>query len=287
MCISVCRIQCPWKQNHLLAYTVCATPLFGKPSLFCKTLEDKLPRNRALLFSFIPWSMKYYVLGFKDEQLCQYVYSIKNKLFLESMANKLLPYNKINRISCYAVAFHFKRPCCPITLATVVVPRLALIDVPLLTLSVVLDPQPRDSAPAYQTCASASFLFSWADTNKRASAGVLLNDTIILITVLFCEDDAGKGLCFRPPAGLKMNDYAPSLENPLYSELKYFCKKIQEAYTELKEDLTPFRDDRFYRWVRSNFNVSMCGSLLLLMMMMLEKTELCPANHLTYLKIKI
>ncbi|XP_046877862.1 transmembrane protein 181 isoform X2 [Hypomesus transpacificus] len=41
-------------------------------------------------------------------------------------------------------------------------------------------------------------------------------------------------------------DYS-GLENPLYSELKYFCKKIQEAYNELKEDLTPYRDDRFYR----------------------------------------
>lgn len=43
-------------------------------------------------------------------------------------------------------------------------------------------------------------------------------------------------------------DYS-GLENPLYSELKYFCKKIQEAYNELKEDLTPYRDDRFYRYV--------------------------------------
>uniref|UniRef100_A0A671V6T8 Transmembrane protein 181 n=1 Tax=Sparus aurata TaxID=8175 RepID=A0A671V6T8_SPAAU len=43
------------------------------------------------------------------------------------------------------------------------------------------------------------------------------------------------------------NDYSSGLENPLYSELKYFCRKIQEAYNELKEDLTPFRDDRFYR----------------------------------------
>ncbi|XP_056873775.1 transmembrane protein 181 isoform X1 [Takifugu flavidus] len=43
------------------------------------------------------------------------------------------------------------------------------------------------------------------------------------------------------------DDYASGLENPFYSELKYFCKKIQEAYSELKEDLTPFRDDRFYR----------------------------------------
>ena len=42
-------------------------------------------------------------------------------------------------------------------------------------------------------------------------------------------------------------DYS-GLENPLYSELKYFCKKIQEAYNELKEDLTPYRDDRFYRF---------------------------------------
>ncbi|XP_035277337.1 transmembrane protein 181 isoform X1 [Anguilla rostrata] len=41
-------------------------------------------------------------------------------------------------------------------------------------------------------------------------------------------------------------DYS-SFESPLYSELKYFCKKIQEAYKELKEDLTPYRDDRFYR----------------------------------------
>lgn len=44
-------------------------------------------------------------------------------------------------------------------------------------------------------------------------------------------------------------DYSSGLENPLYSELKYFCRKILEAYNELKEDLTPYRDDRFYRWV--------------------------------------
>nr|XP_023662783.1 transmembrane protein 181 isoform X1 [Paramormyrops kingsleyae] len=42
------------------------------------------------------------------------------------------------------------------------------------------------------------------------------------------------------------SDYA-SFENPLFRDLKYFCKKIQEAYEELKEDLTPYRDDRFYR----------------------------------------
>uniref|UniRef100_A0A8C3A108 Transmembrane protein 181 n=1 Tax=Cyclopterus lumpus TaxID=8103 RepID=A0A8C3A108_CYCLU len=42
-------------------------------------------------------------------------------------------------------------------------------------------------------------------------------------------------------------DYSSGLENPVYTELKYFCRKIQEGYNELKEDLTPFRDDRFYR----------------------------------------
>nr|XP_061806668.1 transmembrane protein 181-like isoform X3 [Nerophis lumbriciformis] len=37
------------------------------------------------------------------------------------------------------------------------------------------------------------------------------------------------------------------LENPLYSDLKHFCRKVQEAYNELKEELTPYRDERFYR----------------------------------------
>ncbi|XP_029452506.1 transmembrane protein 181 isoform X2 [Rhinatrema bivittatum] len=41
-------------------------------------------------------------------------------------------------------------------------------------------------------------------------------------------------------------DY-PSFENPLCNELKEFCKRIQETYKELKEDLTPYRDDRYYR----------------------------------------
>uniref|UniRef100_A0A8C0TFV2 Transmembrane protein 181 n=1 Tax=Canis lupus familiaris TaxID=9615 RepID=A0A8C0TFV2_CANLF len=34
---------------------------------------------------------------------------------------------------------------------------------------------------------------------------------------------------------------------PLCSELKHLCKRLQEAYRELREDLTPFRDDRYYR----------------------------------------
>uniref|UniRef100_A0A667GDV4 Transmembrane protein 181 n=1 Tax=Lynx canadensis TaxID=61383 RepID=A0A667GDV4_LYNCA len=39
----------------------------------------------------------------------------------------------------------------------------------------------------------------------------------------------------------------PAFEPPLCSELKHLCKRLQEAYRELKEDLTPFRDDRYYR----------------------------------------
>uniref|UniRef100_A0A8C3VTY3 Transmembrane protein 181 n=2 Tax=Catagonus wagneri TaxID=51154 RepID=A0A8C3VTY3_9CETA len=39
----------------------------------------------------------------------------------------------------------------------------------------------------------------------------------------------------------------PAFEPPLCSELKHLCKRLQEAYRELKEDLTPFKDDRYYR----------------------------------------
>lgn len=39
----------------------------------------------------------------------------------------------------------------------------------------------------------------------------------------------------------------PAWEPPLCSELKRLCKRLQEAYGELREDLTPFRDERFYR----------------------------------------
>ncbi|XP_068610227.1 transmembrane protein 181 [Brachionichthys hirsutus] len=44
-----------------------------------------------------------------------------------------------------------------------------------------------------------------------------------------------------------MTDTDYSLENPLLGEIKYFCRKIQEAYGELADELTPCRDDRFYR----------------------------------------
>lgn len=50
-----------------------------------------------------------------------------------------------------------------------------------------------------------------------------------------------------PLAVIMDTDYSSGLENPLYRELKYFCRKIQEAYNELKDDLTPYHDDRFYR----------------------------------------
>ncbi|RXN08225.1 transmembrane protein 181 isoform X1 [Labeo rohita] len=42
------------------------------------------------------------------------------------------------------------------------------------------------------------------------------------------------------------SDYC-SFENPLISEMKQFCKRIQEACNELKEDLTPYKNERFYR----------------------------------------
>ncbi|XP_033875115.1 transmembrane protein 181-like isoform X1 [Acipenser ruthenus] len=44
-----------------------------------------------------------------------------------------------------------------------------------------------------------------------------------------------------------MDSEYPGFEIPLYTELKYFCKKAHEAYKQLKEDLTPDRDDRYYR----------------------------------------
>nr|DBA26934.1 TPA: hypothetical protein GDO54_011125 [Pyxicephalus adspersus] len=41
-------------------------------------------------------------------------------------------------------------------------------------------------------------------------------------------------------------DYA-AFESALCNEFKDFCKKVSDAYKELKEDLTPYRDDRYYR----------------------------------------
>lgn len=47
--------------------------------------------------------------------------------------------------------------------------------------------------------------------------------------------------------GAGMDAEYPAFEPPLCSELKHLCKRLQEAYRELKEDLTPFKDDRYYR----------------------------------------
>lgn len=39
----------------------------------------------------------------------------------------------------------------------------------------------------------------------------------------------------------------PALEPRLCGELKRLCRRLQEAYGELREDLAPLRDERFYR----------------------------------------
>ncbi|MBZ3871285.1 Transmembrane protein 181 [Sciurus carolinensis] len=53
-------------------------------------------------------------------------------------------------------------------------------------------------------------------------------------------DDGGLG-------GAGMDAEYPAFEPPLCSELKHLCRRLQEAYRELREDLTPFKDDRYYR----------------------------------------
>uniref|UniRef100_UPI00398ECF92 transmembrane protein 181 isoform X2 n=1 Tax=Pristiophorus japonicus TaxID=55135 RepID=UPI00398ECF92 len=44
-----------------------------------------------------------------------------------------------------------------------------------------------------------------------------------------------------------MDSEYPSFENPLYTEIKYFYRKVKGAFMDLKEDLTPYKDDRYYR----------------------------------------
>ncbi|XP_004701988.1 transmembrane protein 181 [Echinops telfairi] len=39
----------------------------------------------------------------------------------------------------------------------------------------------------------------------------------------------------------------PAFEPRLCGELKLLCRRLQEAYRELRDDLTPFKDDRYYR----------------------------------------
>ncbi|GAB0186811.1 transmembrane protein 181 [Grus japonensis] len=35
--------------------------------------------------------------------------------------------------------------------------------------------------------------------------------------------------------------------SPLCGEVKRFCRRMRETYREIKEDLTPYKDDRYYR----------------------------------------
>lgn len=41
-------------------------------------------------------------------------------------------------------------------------------------------------------------------------------------------------------------DFA-AFSSPLCGELKRFCKRVRETYREIREDLTPYKDDRYYR----------------------------------------
>lgn len=47
--------------------------------------------------------------------------------------------------------------------------------------------------------------------------------------------------------GAGMDAEYPAFEPPLCNGLKQLCQRLQEAYRELKEDLAPFKDDRYYR----------------------------------------
>ncbi|KAF4115004.1 hypothetical protein G5714_005227 [Onychostoma macrolepis] len=38
-----------------------------------------------------------------------------------------------------------------------------------------------------------------------------------------------------------------SFEKPLLGEMKRLCRRIQDAFSELQEDLTPYKTERFYR----------------------------------------
>ncbi|KAJ7342142.1 hypothetical protein JRQ81_009133 [Phrynocephalus forsythii] len=48
-------------------------------------------------------------------------------------------------------------------------------------------------------------------------------------------------------SGCGMEADYPAFENPLCGELKHICKRLRETYKEIKEDLTPYKDDRYYR----------------------------------------
>lgn len=39
--------------------------------------------------------------------------------------------------------------------------------------------------------------------------------------------------------------------SPLCGEVKRFCRRVRETYREIQEDLTPYKDDRYYRYCRA------------------------------------
>nr|XP_003215817.2 PREDICTED: transmembrane protein 181 isoform X1 [Anolis carolinensis] len=48
-------------------------------------------------------------------------------------------------------------------------------------------------------------------------------------------------------SGCGMEADYPAFENPLCGELKHICKRLRETYKEIKEDLTPYKEERYYR----------------------------------------
>uniref|UniRef100_A0A8B9U8D9 Transmembrane protein 181 n=1 Tax=Anas zonorhyncha TaxID=75864 RepID=A0A8B9U8D9_9AVES len=83
------------------------------------------------------------------------------------------------------------------------------------------------------------------------NAGIYLN-----ISVCTCNGWVWQAGTDPPPprgagggavGGRGMEADLAAFGSPLCGELKRFCKRLREAYREIKEDLTPYRDDRYYR----------------------------------------
>lgn len=72
------------------------------------------------------------------------------------------------------------------------------------------------------------------------------------------QEEATRGGGVRSAAG--MDAEYPAFEPPLCSELKHLCRRLQEAYRELKEDLAPCKDDRYYRWARTPARPRLAGA---------------------------
>lgn len=55
----------------------------------------------------------------------------------------------------------------------------------------------------------------------------------------------------QPRGGVGMEaDYAAAaLGGPLRAELQRCCRRLREAWRRLRDDLTPFKDERYYRCV--------------------------------------